>query len=109
MLMLFRVTNKQINVIYGAWKRGEVKADKQVLDTLYRMAKSQGCDGSGRLLRDMDRAIHGAIEAIFSGNFERAQECIDTFIEVDSERQREMAQDKARKAYYQALREQAIA
>lgn len=109
MLMLFTITNRQINVIYGAWKRDEVKADKRILDAMYRMVKNQGCDGSCGLLRDMDRAIRGAIDAIFSGNFERAQEYIDAFIEADNEHQREMTQIKARKAYYQALREQAIA
>ena len=107
--MLFTVTTKQINVIWGAWKRGEVKADKQVLDTMYRMVKNQGCDGSCSLLRVMDKAIRGAIDAIFSGNLERAQECIDAFIKADSEHQREMAQIKAGKAYYQELREQAVA
>lgn len=108
-MMLFTITNRQINVIYGAWKSGKVKAEKQVLDTMYRMVKNQGCDGSCGLLRAMDKAIRGAIDAIFSGNFERAQECIDAFIEADNEHQREMAQIKAMKAYYQALREQAIA
>lgn len=107
--MLFTITNKQINVIYGAWKSGKVKADKQVLDTMYRMVKNQGCDGSGIFLARMDRAIRGAIDAIFSGSFERAQECINAFVEADGDHQREMAEIKASAAYFRAMREQAIA
>lgn len=106
-MSLFTITKKQVNVIWGAWKRGEVQVEKGRIDMMYRMVENQGRDGS--YTDRMNRAIRGAIDAIFKGDLEKAQECIDAFAEADDAAKREQEQIKADKARFAAMREQAIA
>ena len=100
--MLFTITKKQVNVIYGAWRSGKVEAEKQVVDTMYAMVRNQGRDGSQSLLGKMDGAIRGAIDAIFAGDFAKAQRCIDAFAEADAEARREKEEIEARRARFAA-------
>ena len=100
--MLFTVTTRQVNVIFKAWKSDKVEAEKATIDQMYTMVRNQGRDGSMSILRKMDRAIRGAIDAIFAGDFAKAQECIDAFAEADAESRREWMEIEAMKARFAA-------
>ena len=98
--MLFTITTNQVNVLFKAWKTGKVEAEKATIDQMYTMARNQGRDGSTSILRKMDRAIRGAIDAIFAGDFAKAQECIDAFAAADAESRREWMEIEAMKARF---------
>ena len=101
--MLFTVTTKQVNVIFRAWKSGKIEAEKRIIETMYTMVRNQGRDGSGSFLERMDRGIRGAIDAIFSGDFAKAQECIDAFAAADADARREQERIAADAARYAAM------
>ena len=100
--MLFTITTNQVNVLFKAWKTGKVEAEKATIDQMYTMARNQGRDGSTSILRKMDRAIRGAIDAVFAGDFAKAQECIDAFAAADAESRREWMEIEAMKARFAA-------
>ena len=71
-------TKKQINVIYGKAKGGELHLEKWLVSRLYDMADFYGQDYSGEAERE-ERYILRALEQVFSGNVAAAQETLDNY------------------------------
>ena len=95
---LAKVSKKQVNVIYSAWRNGSIEASKSLINAAYRFAEAGGRDGSGYLMKCLDKALLDTVDAIFSGDFAKAQASIEAFAAADAESKREWAEIEARKA-----------
>lgn len=69
-------TQKQINVIYGCAKRGELKVEKWLMKELYKEADFYGYDYNGST-SDSERKVLRLLEKVFDRNYEEAQKIID--------------------------------
>ena len=73
-------TKKQISVIYGCAKRGELKVEKWIMSNMYNLADFYGYDDNGSVASE-EAEIKNIIEAVFSKNMEQAQERINSYTE----------------------------
>ena len=73
-------TKKQIGVIYGKAKSGQLRVEKWVASEMYDLADYYGYDDN-RTVEDLEGKILRILDAVFEGNLERAQELIDTYTE----------------------------
>lgn len=74
-------TKKQINVIFAKAKAGEIRIEKGCMADLYDMAEYYGYD-SNRGVARAEFKIMKILEAVFSGDIEKAQELIDEYSEA---------------------------
>ena len=91
-------SKKQINVIYGKAKAGELKVEKWIINDLYNMADFYGYDDN----RSVERAeadIIALIDKVFAGNLEEAQQLIDLYTEDSFNRLGIKAQKKANRSF----------
>ena len=65
-------TKKQINVIYGKAKNGELKVEKWFIRDLYELAEYYGHDFN-RSTESLERTVKKILELVFSGEIEEAQ------------------------------------
>lgn len=74
-------TAKQINVIYGCAKRGELKIQKFVMSDLYDLANYYGTDSSRSVARSESYVID-ILNDVFEKNYTSAQNRIDEYAEI---------------------------
>ena len=73
-------SKKQISVIYGMAKRGELKVEKWVISDLYDLADYYGYDDNGTV-EYAEREVKSILESVFAGDVESAQTKIDAYTE----------------------------
>lgn len=73
-------SKKQISVIYGAAKRGELKVEKWTISRFYDLADFYGRDWQKTIARE-EQQILGILEAFFAGKMDEAQEKINNYTE----------------------------
>lgn len=71
-------TKKQINVLYGKAKRGEVKVERWAMSELYDLADYYGYDYNGSI-EMFERYALTIIRSMFGENNEAPQETVDRF------------------------------
>ena len=69
-------TKKQINVIYGKAKNGELKVEKWFIRDLYELAEYYGHDFN-RSTESLERTVKKILELVFSVDIEEAQVLIN--------------------------------
>lgn len=69
-------TKKQINVVFGKAKAGELKVEKWFMNELYTLAEFYGYDDN-RSVERSEVTVKGILEDVFAGNIENAQKRID--------------------------------
>nr|DAU28846.1 MAG TPA: hypothetical protein [Caudoviricetes sp.] len=69
-------TTKQINVVYGKAKRGELKIEKWFISKLYDLADYYGRDDN-RSVERIESEVQAILEAVFENDLGKAQELID--------------------------------
>lgn len=72
-------SKKQIGVIYMNAKNGNIRLEKWVANRLYDLADYYGCDD--RNVEESEKHIMKILEAIFSKDFDKAQDLIDYYTE----------------------------
>lgn len=90
-------TKKQISVVYGAAKRGELKLERWVASDLYDLADYYGYDDN-RAVERAEVKVLAILEAVFSKDMAKAQELIDEYTESTFEALSRKAQDKANRS-----------
>lgn len=70
-------TTKQINVVYGSAKRGELKIEKWLMKELYNDAEYYGYDYNG-VMEYNEGKVMKILENVFAKNYEKAQEIINS-------------------------------
>lgn len=73
-------TKKQISVIYGKAKNGELKVEKWVISEFYDLAEYYGYD-SNRSVEQAEFNVLKILEAVFSNDLINAQNLIDEYTE----------------------------
>lgn len=73
-------TKKQIGVIYGMAKNGELKVEKWIISDLYNLADYYGYDDS-RTVEDAERKILAILDAVFAKDIEKTQKLLDDYTE----------------------------
>lgn len=72
------ISKKQIGVIYSNWKRGLLNLDETQIKWLYDWcAEHNGYKADNYNAEDVLARVKNAIDAIFSGSMEDAQQNID--------------------------------
>ena len=71
-------TKKQINVVYGCAKRGDIKVEKWVMKEFYDLAEYYGYDDN-RNVESSEVKILAMLKAIFSRDYAEAQRIIDEY------------------------------
>lgn len=74
-------SKKQISVIYGKAKKGEIKVQRFVMSDFYDLADFYDFDDNGNV-EFAERQIRIILDEVFAGNLERAQELIDGYTET---------------------------
>lgn len=74
-------TKKQISVVYGCAKRGELKVEKWIMSRLYDLAEYYGFDDNGSVEFE-ERFILAILDRVFDKNMDEAQERIDSYTEM---------------------------
>lgn len=74
------ITRKQIGVIYGKAKNGELTVEKWIMSDFYNMADYYNYDSNGSA-EDCEDRIKRILEEVFAGNIEDAQKMIDSYTE----------------------------
>lgn len=69
-------TKKQINLIYGKAKSGELKVEKWFINQLYNLADYYGYDDNRSVERD-ERTVKEILQAVFENNNAKAQKLIE--------------------------------
>ncbi len=69
-------TAKQISVIYGKAKRGELKVEKWYMKNLYDLADYYGYDYNGSV-EFAERYVLNILDKVFNGDLVEAQKLID--------------------------------
>lgn len=67
---------KQINVVFAKAKSGVLKVEKWFIKEMYALADYCGYDDNGSVERD-ERDVKKILDAVFAGDFEKAQELIN--------------------------------
>lgn len=73
-------TKKQIGVIYGTAKNGELKVEKWIMSELYNLADYYGYDDN-RTVEDAEKKILAILDAVFAKDLEKAQKLLDDYTE----------------------------
>lgn len=73
-------TRKQINVLYGKAKSGELKVEKWVIKEFYDLAEYRGYDDNRNVERS-ERSILQILDAMFAGRLKDTQKLIDEYTE----------------------------
>ena len=73
-------TKKQIGVIYGMAKNGELKVEKWIISDLYNLADYYGYDDN-RTVEDAERKILAILDAVFAKDIEKTQKLLDDYTE----------------------------
>lgn len=73
-------TKKQIGVIYGMAKNGELKVEKWVISDLYNLADYYGFDDN-RTVEGAERKVLAILDAVFAKDIEKAQQLLDDYTE----------------------------
>lgn len=69
-------TAKQISVVYGKAKRGDLKVEKWFISELYDLADYYGRDDN-RSVERMESEVQAILEAVFGNDLKKAQNLID--------------------------------
>lgn len=75
-------SKKQISVVYGAAKRGELSLERWVASEFYDMADYYGYDDNGSVERT-EAKILSILDAVFSKDMAKAQELISAYTESE--------------------------
>lgn len=75
------ISRKQIGVIFGKAKRGELKVQKFVMSDFYDIADFYNYDDNGNVER-AEAQIRRILDEVFAGNDQKAQELIDSYTEM---------------------------
>ena len=73
-------SKKQIGVIFGMAKRGELKVEKFVMSDLYNLADYYGYDDN-KSVEQSEKYILSILNNVFDGNIIKAQEEINEYTE----------------------------
>lgn len=92
-------SKKQIGVIYGKAKGGELKVEKWVISEFYDLADYYGYDDNGAVEK-AETDILAILESVFGGDLEKAQKQIDTYTEKTWNLMGKKAQAKANRETY---------
>ena len=78
------ITRKQAGVIYSNVKRGTIQMSKQAVSAMYDMAGEVfiGSQTQADIIGEQIAALRLAIDAIFDGNIEWAQDNINAFSQL---------------------------
>lgn len=74
------ITRKQIGVIYGKAKNGELTVEKWIMSDFYNMADYYGYDDN-RGVEENEFKIKMILEDVFAGDIEEAQKKVDDYTE----------------------------
>lgn len=74
------ISRKQIGVIFGKAKRGELKVQKFVMADFYDIADFYNYDDNGNTER-AEAQIRRILDEVFAGNDNEAQKLIDSYTE----------------------------
>ena len=86
-------TKKQISVVYGAAKRGELKLERWVASEFYDLADYYGYDDN-RSVEAAEAKVLAILNAVFGKDMVKAQELIDSYTESTFNRLGRKAQAK---------------
>ena len=75
------ISRKQIGVIFGKAKRGELKVQRFVMSDFYDIADFYNYDDNGNVER-AEAQIRRILDEVFAGNDQKAQELIDSYTEA---------------------------
>jgi hypothetical protein len=75
-------SGKQISVIYRAAKAGDLKVEKWVSKEFYNLADFYNFDDNGSIERAESKVL-AILEAVFAGDFQKAQELVDQYTETE--------------------------
>lgn len=90
-------SKKQINVVYGAAKRGELEVEKWVISEMYDLADYYGYDDNGSVA-NAEAKIINILDAVFAKDLSKAQELIDEYTASEWELMGKKAQAKANRS-----------
>ena len=90
------ISRKQIGVIFGKAKRGELKVQRFVMSDFYDIADFYNYDDNGNVER-AEAQIRRILDEVFAGNDQKAQELIDSYTETLFNQLGVKAQQKANK------------
>ncbi len=91
-------SKKQIGVIFGMAKRGELKVEKFIMQEFYNLADYYGYDDN-RSVEESETKILVILENVFSGNKEEAQRLINEYTESTFSRLSAKLQKLANRTY----------
>ena len=91
-------TRKQINVLYGKAKSGELKVEKWVMKEFYDLAEYRGYDDNRNVERS-ERSILQILDAMFAGRLEDTQKLINEYTEKNYSLMGEKAKRTAIREY----------
>lgn len=91
-------TKKQISVIFANAKNGNLKVENWVISQLYRLADYYGYDDNGSVAAS-EKKILKILDAVFSGNFEEAQDLINNYTEAEFKLMGRKSQEQADRSY----------
>lgn len=74
-------TAKQVNVIYGKAKAGDLKIEKWLMSNIYDMAGFYGIDWS-KTAELEEKRIMDILEAVFKNDMDQAQKCVDIYTDM---------------------------
>lgn len=74
-------TSKQVNVIYGKVKAGELKIERWLMSNIYGMASFYGVDWN-KSVEAEEMRIMDILGAVFKNDIEQAQKCIDSYADM---------------------------
>lgn len=86
-------TKKQISVIYGKAKNGELKVEKWVISEFYDLAEYYGYDDN-RTVEQAETSILKILDAVFANDLINAQNLIDEYTEDSFRRMSRKNQSK---------------
>jgi hypothetical protein len=73
-------SKKQISVIYGCAKRGELKVEKWMMSNMYDLADFYGTDDNGSVEKE-ETEILSILESVFGHDMDSAQAKLDRYTE----------------------------
>lgn len=74
--MYKQITRKQAGVIYRATKEGKIEMSQEQISAMYDLTAYNGYDDNGTKQAMNDR-FQLAVEAVFDGDYEKAQKFVD--------------------------------
>lgn len=77
------ISAKQINVIYGCAKRGDLKVEKWVMKKMYNLADYYGYDYNGSVERE-EASVKRILDAVFAKDYQEAQRLINIVYDINN-------------------------